>query len=119
MSANTLEIGEGNIVVSKEAKIENNLPKDTVLESDKVEAIANGDEFLSDADAEKMIDEVIDLYNAIQYEDLYDILKPYEKGVDRFNIINELRLIKELMSKPELLIELMIMAYKSDDGNEE
>ncbi len=33
--------------------------------------------------------------------------------------INELRLIKELMSKPELLIELMVMAYKSDDGNEE
>ncbi|MDD6771417.1 ZmpA/ZmpB/ZmpC family metallo-endopeptidase [Inconstantimicrobium porci] len=98
VSANTLEIGEGNIVVSKEAKIENNLPKDTVLESDKVEAIANGDEFLSDADAEKMIDEVIDLYNAIQYEDLYDILKPYEKGVDRFNIINELR--KQLGREP-------------------
>ncbi len=33
--------------------------------------------------------------------------------------INELRLIKELMSKPELLMELMVMAYKSDDGNEE
>ena len=33
--------------------------------------------------------------------------------------INELRFIKELMSKPELLIELMVMAYKSDDGNEE
>ncbi len=33
--------------------------------------------------------------------------------------INELRLIKELMSKPELLIELMVMAYKSDDGSEE
>lgn len=33
--------------------------------------------------------------------------------------ISELRLIKELMSKPELLIELMVMVYKSDDGNEE
>lgn len=33
--------------------------------------------------------------------------------------INELRLIKELMSKPELLMELMVMAYKSDNGNEE
>ena len=33
--------------------------------------------------------------------------------------INELRFIKDLMSKPELLIELMVMAYKSDDGNEE
>ncbi len=33
--------------------------------------------------------------------------------------INELRLIKELMSKPELLVELMVMAYKSDNGNEE
>ena len=33
--------------------------------------------------------------------------------------INELRLIKELMSKPELFIELMVMAYKPDDGNEE
>lgn len=33
--------------------------------------------------------------------------------------ISELRLIKELMSKPELLIELMGMVYKSDDGNEE
>lgn len=33
--------------------------------------------------------------------------------------INELRFIKELMSKPELLIELMVMAYKSDDGNGE
>ena len=32
--------------------------------------------------------------------------------------INELRLIKELMSKPELLIELMGMAYKSDGENE-
>lgn len=33
--------------------------------------------------------------------------------------INELRFIKELMSKPELLIELMVMAYKSDNGNED
>ena len=33
--------------------------------------------------------------------------------------INELRLIKELMSKPEMLMEFMVMAYKSDDGNEE
>ena len=33
--------------------------------------------------------------------------------------INDLRFIKELMSKPELLIELMVMAYKSDDGKEE
>lgn len=33
--------------------------------------------------------------------------------------ISELRLIKELMSKPELLIELMVMVYKSDDGKEE
>ncbi len=33
--------------------------------------------------------------------------------------INEMRLIKELMSKPEMLMELMVMAYKSDDGNEE
>lgn len=32
---------------------------------------------------------------------------------------NELRLIKELMSKPEMLMEFMVMAYKSDDGNEE
>lgn len=32
--------------------------------------------------------------------------------------INELRLIKELMSKPELLIELMVMAYKSDGEND-
>lgn len=32
--------------------------------------------------------------------------------------INELRLIKELMSTPELLIELMGMAYKSDGENE-
>lgn len=31
--------------------------------------------------------------------------------------INELRLIKELMSKPEMLMELMLMAYKSDDIN--
>ena len=28
---------------------------------------------------------------------------------------NELRLIKELMSKPELLVELMVLAYKSDE----
>lgn len=33
--------------------------------------------------------------------------------------ITELRLIKELMSKPKLLIELMVMAYKSDNENEE
>ena len=33
--------------------------------------------------------------------------------------INELRLIKELMNKPEMLMELMVMAYKSDDRNEE
>lgn len=33
--------------------------------------------------------------------------------------INDLRFIKELMSKPELLIELIMMVYKSDDGNEE
>lgn len=33
--------------------------------------------------------------------------------------INEMRLIKELMSKPEMLMELMVMAYKSDDGYEE
>lgn len=33
--------------------------------------------------------------------------------------INELRLIKELMSKPEMLMEFMVMAYKSDDGDEE
>lgn len=33
--------------------------------------------------------------------------------------INELRLIKELMSKPEMLMELMVMAYKSDDGYED
>ena len=33
--------------------------------------------------------------------------------------INELRLIKELMSKPEMLMDFMVMAYISDDGNEE
>lgn len=33
--------------------------------------------------------------------------------------INELRLIKELMNKPEMLMELMVMAYRSDDRNEE
>ena len=33
--------------------------------------------------------------------------------------IYELRLIKELMSKPEMLMEFMVMAYKSDDGSEE
>lgn len=32
--------------------------------------------------------------------------------------INELRFIKELMSKPELLIELMVMAYKSDERDD-
>lgn len=32
--------------------------------------------------------------------------------------INELRFVKELMNKPELLMELMVMAYKSDDGND-
>lgn len=42
----------------------------------------------------------------------------YQAFENRRNI-NELRLIKELMSKPELLVELMVMAYKSDDGNEE
>lgn len=33
--------------------------------------------------------------------------------------ISELRLIKELMSKPDMLMDLIVMAYKSDDGNEE
>lgn len=33
--------------------------------------------------------------------------------------IYDLRLIKELMSKPELLVELMVMAYNSDDRNED
>ena len=33
--------------------------------------------------------------------------------------ICELRLIKELMSKPDMLVDLIVMAYKSDDGNEE
>lgn len=42
----------------------------------------------------------------------------YRAFADRRNI-NDLRFIKELMSKPELLIELIMMAYKSDDGNEE
>lgn len=32
--------------------------------------------------------------------------------------INELRFVKELMNKPELLMELMTLAYKSDDGND-
>ena len=32
--------------------------------------------------------------------------------------INELRLIKELMRNPEMLIELMVMAYKSDDESD-
>lgn len=39
--------------------------------------------------------------------------------LEHYRNINELRLIKELMSKPELLIELMVMAYKSDEENEE
>lgn len=97
VSANTLEIGEGNIVVSKEAAT-NNLLQDSVIQEYKNQAKSSVDEFLSDADAEKMIDEVIDLYNAVQYEDLYDILKPYEKGADRFNIITELR--KQLGREP-------------------
>lgn len=42
----------------------------------------------------------------------------YRAFADRKNI-NDLRFIKELMSKPELLIELIMMVYKSDDGNEE
>ena len=42
----------------------------------------------------------------------------YRAFADRRNI-NDLRFIKELMSKPELLIELIMMVYKSDDGNEE
>lgn len=41
----------------------------------------------------------------------------YRAFANRRNI-NELRLIKELMSKPELLIELIMMVYKSDDENE-
>ena len=32
--------------------------------------------------------------------------------------INELRLVKELMTNPELLMDLMVMAYKSDAGDE-
>lgn len=42
----------------------------------------------------------------------------YRAFANRRNI-NDLRFIKELMSKPELLIELIMMVYKSDDGNEE
>lgn len=42
----------------------------------------------------------------------------YRAFANRRNI-NELRFIKELMSKPELLMELIMMVYKSDDGNEE
>lgn len=42
----------------------------------------------------------------------------YRAFADRRNI-TDLRFIKELMSKPELLIELIMMVYKSDDGNEE
>lgn len=41
------------------------------------------------------------------------------RGLEHRRNINELRLIKELMSKPELLIELMGIAYKSDEKNEE
>ena len=63
VSANTLEIGEGNIVVSKEAAT-NNLLQDSVIQEYKNQAKSSVDEFLSDADAEKMIDEVIDLYNS-------------------------------------------------------
>ena len=42
----------------------------------------------------------------------------YQAFANRRNI-NELRFIKELMSKPELLMELIMMVYKSDDGKEE
>lgn len=41
------------------------------------------------------------------------------RGFEHRRNINEMRLIKELMSKPEMLMELMVMAYKSDDGYEE
>lgn len=41
------------------------------------------------------------------------------RALEHHRDINGLRLIKELMSKPELLMELMVMAYKSDDINEE
>lgn len=40
------------------------------------------------------------------------------RAIEHRRNINELRLIKELMSKPELLIELMVMAYKSDGEND-
>lgn len=41
------------------------------------------------------------------------------RALEHHRDINSLRLIKELMSKPELLMELMVMAYKSDDINDE
>ena len=41
------------------------------------------------------------------------------RALEHHRDINGLRLIKELMSKPELLMELMVMAYKSDDIKEE
>lgn len=41
------------------------------------------------------------------------------RALEHHRDINGLRLIKELISKPELLMELMVMAYKSDDINEE
>lgn len=98
LAATTLEVSDGGVVVSKKPVIENNAPPNYVLELNKVKTMANVDEFLSDADAEKMIDEVIKLYEDIQYEDLYDILKPYEKASDKLNIKNELK--KQLGYEP-------------------
>ncbi|MDD6796201.1 MAG: ZmpA/ZmpB/ZmpC family metallo-endopeptidase, partial [Clostridiaceae bacterium] len=136
VAASTLEVEQGQVMVSKAEVIENNIIEESVLEPEEIEleedvveiidtkdevenlekieealvatesaesvpaiedvereniSTLNVDEFLSDAEADKMIDEVIDLYNAIQYEDLHGILKPYEKLTDKLNVINELK----------------------------
>ncbi len=69
------------------------------------------------------IDNVVEDLDKSEDPEIIQVLVQIEffayQALEHRRNINELRIIKELMSKPELLIELMVMAYKSDDGHEE
>lgn len=69
------------------------------------------------------IDSVIEYLDKVEDPEIVQPLIQIEfltyRTLEHRRNINELRLIKELMSKPEMLIELMVMAYKSDEENEE
>ncbi|WP_294358773.1 ZmpA/ZmpB/ZmpC family metallo-endopeptidase [uncultured Clostridium sp.] len=82
--------------VSNERNIDGD-PSLEPIEDTKISTVSI-DSLITSEEADRIINEVIDTLNNIKYEDLYDVLNPHERYIDRVQIIAKLK--KELGREP-------------------